>query len=185
MAESVATIKAVQQRFVAVCCVDASPCTNAPSVQRGWFGQGKQVNIPGPAKRPRTTRLGALHLQTQTCYGTQAPRGPSQRCLALLHPLHQRFPNVLLLLSLDNAKMHKSRAVKRLVQQHDGVALEHVEPYAPAYKPIERFWQWLKATVDGATAFETIAEVSHKVRQIIWHDNEHWLKSTLHCEFEP
>ena len=63
--------------------------------------------------------------------------------------------------------------------------LEHLEPYSPEYNPIERFWKWLKATVYGATAFETIAEVIHKVRQIIWHYNEHWLKSTIHFEFEP
>jgi transposase len=86
---------------------------------------------------------------------------------------------------LDHAQMHNSRAVKRLVQQPDWVALEHVEPYSPADNPIERFWKWLKATVYGATAFETMAEVLHKVRQIIWHYNERWLTSTIHFAFEP
>ena len=186
MAEIVATIKAVQQqRFVEVFFVDESHFTNEPYVQRGWFRQGKQVKIPGPSKRQRTTLFGALHLKTQKFYWKQAPRGTSKRFLEFLHQLHQRFPNVLLLLILDNAKMHKSRAVKRFVKQHDWVALEHLEPYSPEYNPIERFWQWLKATVYGATAFETMAEVIHKVRQIIWHYNERWLKSTIHFAFEP
>jgi transposase len=186
VAEIVATIKAVQQqRFVEVFFVDESHCTNEPSVQRGWFRQGQQVKIPGPSTRQSTTLFGAWHLKTHKFSWTQAPRGTSKRFLEFLHQLHQRFPDVLLLLILDNAKMHKSRAVKRFVKQHDWVAREHLEPYSPEYTPIERFWKWLKATVYGATAFETMAEVSHKVRQLIWHDNERWLKSTIHFEFEP
>src|SRR5215470_5664446 len=125
-AEIVATIQAVQQqRCVEVFFVDESHFTNEPYVQRGWFRKGKQVTIPGPSKRQRTTLFGALHLKTQKSYWKQAPRGTSKRFLELLHQLHQRFPHVLLMLMLDNAKMHKSQAVKRFVKQHDWVALEH------------------------------------------------------------
>jgi hypothetical protein len=126
VAERVATIKAgQQQRFVAVFFVDESHFTNEPSVQRGWFRQGQQVKIPGPSKRHSTTLFGALPLKTPKVYWTQAPRGTSKRFLEFLHQLHQRFPHVLRLLMLDNAKMHKSRAVKRFVKQHDWVAREH------------------------------------------------------------
>jgi transposase len=41
--------------------------------------------------------------------------------------------------------MHKSRAVRRLLTQHDWVVLDHLAPYAPEYNPIERFWHWLNA----------------------------------------
>jgi hypothetical protein len=132
VAEIVATIKAVQQqRFVEVFFVDESHFTNEPYVQRGWFRQGQQVKIPGPSKRQSTTLFGALHLKTPKFYWKQAPRGTSKRFLEFLHQLHQRFPNVLLLLILDNAKIHTSRAVKRFVKQHDWVALEHLEPSSP------------------------------------------------------
>ena len=59
----------------------------------------------------------------------------------------QFYLRVRHLVILDNAKMHKSRAVKRFLKQHPWVALEHLEPYSPEYNPIERFWQWLKAKV--------------------------------------
>ena len=84
---------------------------------------------------------------------------------------------------LDNAKIHKSRAVKRFLKQHTWVALEHLEPYSPEYNPIERFWQWLKAKVYGATAFDTIEDVLRKIRQLIWHYNEGWLTATIHFDF--
>ena len=182
----VATIRAHQMaRAVEVVWVDASHFTNEPYGQRGWFRQGTQVKVPTPTKRQSTPLFGAFHRRTQRFYGKRAERGTSKMLLAFLHHLHQRFPEALLLVILDNAKLHKSRAVKRFLQQHTGVALEHLEPYAPAYKPIERFWQWLKAKVYGATAFEAIEEVLRRIRQLIWHYNEGWLTSTIHCDFTP
>lgn len=80
--------------------------------------------------------------------------------------------------------MHKSRAVKRFLTQHDWVELEHVALYAPEYNPIERFWQWRKAKGYGATAFDTIDDVISKVRQRIWHYHEGWLTSTIHFDFK-
>ena len=101
----------------------------------------------------------------------------------MLPQLHQRFPKALLILMLDNATMHKSRAVQRFLTQQDWVVFEHLAPYAAEDNPLERFWQWLKAKVYGATAFDTIDDVIHKVRQFIWHYHEGWLTSTIHFDF--
>ena len=144
---------------------------------------GTQVKVPTPTKRQSATLLGALHLRTQRCYWKRAERGTSKTFLAFLHQRHPRFPEALLLVILDKAKMHKSRAVKRFLTQHPWVALEHLEPYSPAYNPIERFWQWLKAKVYGATAFDTSEDVLRKIRQLIWHSHEGWLTATIHFDF--
>jgi transposase len=184
VAEIVATIQAHQtERSVEVVWVDESHFTNAPYVRRGWFRKGTQVKVPTPATRQSATLFGALHLRTQRFYWKRAQRGTSQTFLAFLHQLHQRFPEVLLIVILDNAKIHKSRAVKRFLTQHPWVILEHLAPYSPEHNPIERFWQWLKAKVYGATAFDTIEDVLRKVRQLIWHYNEGWLTSTIHFDF--
>jgi transposase len=185
VAEIVAAVSSLQaQRPVEIFFVDASHFTNEPYVQRGWFRKGQQVKVPTPVQRQNTTLFGALHLRTQRFYGKRAVRGTSTRFLAFLHQLQQRFPEVLLILILDNATMHKSRAVKRFLTQHDWVALEHLAPYSPEYNPLERFWQWLKAKVYGATAFDTIDAVLSKVRQLIWHYHEGWLTSTIHFDFK-
>jgi transposase len=170
---------------VEVLFADESHWTNEPYVQRGWCRKGKKAKVPGPAKRQSTTLFGALHLSTQKMYWKRAPRGTSKLFIEFLHQLHQRFPEVVILLILDHAKIHKSHLVQRFVQQHDGIVLEHLEPYSPEYNPIERFWKWLKATVYGATTFVTIEEVITKIRQMIWHYNEGWLTSTIHFEFAP
>ena len=183
MAELVATICARQTEHpVEVLWVDESHFTNEPYVQRGWFRKGTQARIPTPAKRQSATLFGALHLRTQRFYWKRAERGTSKIFLTFLHQLHQRFPEALLIVILDNAKIHKSRAVKQFLKQHPWVELEHLEPYSPEYNPIERFWLWLKAKVYGATAFDTIEAVLQQVRQLIWHYNEGWLTSMIHFD---
>jgi transposase len=180
----VATISARQaQRPVEVFFVDASHFTNTPYVQRGWFRKGQHVKVPTPTQRQSTILFGALHVRTQRCYWKRAARGTSKLFLEFLHQLHQRFPTALLILIVDNATMHKSRAVKRFLLQHDWVVLAHLAPYSPAYHPIERFWQWRKAKVYGATVFDTIDDVICKIRQHIWHYHEGWLTSTIHFDF--
>ena len=127
MADIVATICAQQaERPVEVWWVDESHFTNEPYVRRGWFRKGTQVRVPTPAKRQSASVFGALHLRTQRFYWKRAERGTSKILLAFLHQLHQRFPGALLIVILDNAKMHKSRAVKRFLKQHTWVALEHL-----------------------------------------------------------
>ena len=180
----VATIGVRQaQRPVEVFFVDESHFTNEPYVQRGWFRKGQRVKVPTPTRRQSATLFGALHLRTQRFYWKRAPRGTSKLFLEFLHQLQQRFPEALLILVLDNATIHKSRAVKRFLTQHDWVVLEPLAPYSPEYHPIERFWQWLKAKVYAATAFHTIDDVICKVRQLIWHYHEGWLTSTIHFDF--
>jgi transposase len=169
VAEIVAAIGVRQaQRPVEIFFVDASHFTNEPSVQRGWCRKGHQVKVPPPTHRQSATLFGALPLRTQRCYWKRAARGTSKRFLEFLHQLQQRFPEALLMLILDNATMHKSRAVQRFLTPHDWVVLEHLAPYSPEYHPIERFWQWLKAKVYGATAFDTIDAIINRVRQRIW-----------------
>jgi transposase len=180
----VATIRARHmERPIEVFWIDESHFTNAPYVQGGWWRKGTPAQVPTPSKRQSATLFGAVHFRTQRCYWKRAERGTSKTFLAFLHQLHQRFPEALLLVILDNAKIHKSRAVKHVLKQHAWGELQHLEPYSPEYNPLERFWQWLKAKVYGATAFNTIADVLRKIRQLIWHYHEGWLTATIHFDF--
>lgn len=171
------------ERPVAVFWSDASPLTNAPYGQRGGGRQGTPAKGPTPAKRQSATLCGALPLRTQRCAWQRAERGTCKTFLAFLHQLHQRFAEALLLVLLDKAKRHPSRALKHCLEQHTWVALQHLEPYAPEDNPIERCGRGLKAKGYGATACDTMEDVLRKSRQLIWHDNEGGLTSTIHFDF--
>ncbi len=166
-------------------CADETHWTTEPYVQREWCHKGKKTRVIDPPQAANYDDLWALHLHSQKVYWKRASRGTSQGFIAFLHQLHQRFPEAIVLLILDNATIHKSLVVKRFVKQHAWIELEHFAPYSPEYNPIERFWKWLKAKVYGATAFGAIVGVIGKVRQILWHYNEGWLISTIRFTFEP
>ena len=186
MADIVASINERQlNRPLEVLFVAESHFPNEPYVHRGWFRKGQQTRVPQPVKRQSATVFGALHLRTQRFYWKRAARGTSKVFMAFLHQLHQRFPDSLLVLILDNASIHTSRVLKRFVKCHDWVDLEHLAPYSPQYNLIERFWQWLKAKVYGASAFDTIEAVIAKMRQLIWHYHEGWLTTSIHFDFAP
>jgi transposase len=184
VAEIVASIAAAKQRHpVEVFFVDESHFTHAPYVSRGWFRKGRQTRVPQPATRQSATVFGALPLRTQRFYWKRAARGTSKGLMEFLYQRHQRFPAALIILILDKAKIHKSHAIKRFLKRHTWIRFAYLLPYSPEYNPIERFWQWLKATVYGASAFETIEEVIGKIRKLIWHYHEDWLKTTIHFDF--
>jgi transposase len=168
---------------VEVLFVDESHLTNEPYVHRGWFKKGQQHRTPQPAKRQTATLFGALHLRTQRFYWKQAERGTSKVLIEFLHQLHQRFPDSHLVVIRDNARIHTSRVIQRFLKQHDWIEFEHLAPSSPEYNPIERFWQWLKAKVYGASAFATIEAVISKIRRLIWHYNEGWLTTSIHFDF--
>lgn len=185
MAEIVVTIGARHApRSVEIFCVNASHFTRAPSVQRAWFRKSQYVKIPPPTQRQSPTLFGALHLRTQRCYWKWAARDTTRAFWSFCISSLSGFPEALFILIVEEASMHKSRAVARFLTQHDWVVLEHLAPYSPEYNPIERFWRWRKATVYGATAFDTIDDVISKVRQLIWHYHEGWLTSTIHFDFK-
>jgi transposase len=172
-------------RPLEVLFVDESHFTNEPYGHRGGFRKGQQTRLPQPVKRQSATVFGARHLRTQRFYWKRAARGTSKVFIAFLHQLHQRFRAALLVLILDPASIHTSRVVKRFVKCHDWVDLEHLSPYSPADNPMERFWGWLKAKVDGAIAFDTIEAVIAKMRQLLWHYHEGWLTTSIHFDFAP
>ena len=144
---------------------------------------GPHGTVPTPAQRHSATLLGACHLRPPRGDGNRAARGPSKPCLACLPHLHHRCPDALLSVRLAQAPRPPSRAVQRWLTPQPGGGLEPREPYAPAYHPRARCWQWLTATVDGATACDTMEDVCRQSRQRIWHDHEGGLTATIHCDF--
>ena len=145
--------------------------------------QGPSGQVPPPRQRPRATLFGAWPLRPQRFYGQRVARGTSQRCRAFLPQRPQRLPTPRRLLRREHATRHTSRAVKRLRTPHAWVVRAHRAPYAPAYNPRARCGQWRTAQGSGATALATIADVSTRGRQLVWHDQAGGLTSTIpfHC----
>jgi DDE superfamily endonuclease len=120
-----------------------------PGWQRGWLRAKAKRKVHQPKRRQSRTIFGALDLESQRVYWKQAAKGNAGTCIAFLHPLHQNFPEQILVLIRDNGRIHKSKKVKACVAKVGWLELQHLAPYSPEYNPIERFWHWLKSNVYG------------------------------------
>jgi transposase len=182
--EIVTAIKSKQgEHDLVVLFVDESHFSNEPYVQRGWQRAKAKRKVHQPTRRQSKTIFGALDLQSQRIYWKQAPRGNAGTFIAFLHQLHQRFPDQLLVLILDNCSIHKSKKVKAFVAKTAWLELQPLAPYSPEYNPIERFWHWLKRKVYGCKSYKTMDEIITKIRKLIWHYNEGRLITTIRFNF--
>jgi transposase len=80
--------------------------------------------------------------------------------LDFLRVLKERYPHRLIVLVLDNARIHHANMVKEFLRE-EGQCFQfiYLPPYSPQLNPIERLWKWLKDTV--------IANLFHKDRNDI------------------
>lgn len=136
-----------------------------------------------PKERGKKTLFGALSLRTQKFFWKQADKGNATYFREFLLQLHQAHPNKKLVLILDNGPIHRAGCIARFAERHPWLKLYYLPAYSPEYNPIERFWKWLKKVVYGASSYGVIDEVIKRIRQVIWHYNEGWLKHAIRFEF--
>ena len=138
-------------------------------------------SLPSSSKRQSATVFGAFNLARQSFYWKKSDRGNAKSFIAFLHQLRQRFKGKHLLIILDNASYHRSKAVKRFLLRHPEVELLFLPPYSPEYNPVEQIWGWLKRKVcEQGAGTKGIAAVISKIRKWCWHWREDNLSAPLH-----
>ena len=159
--------------------------SNQPYVQRSWSPKGQPLALQTPPHRQRATLFGALHSRTQRFYWKRAAQGTARAFIAFLHQLHQVFANALIVLIVDNSRIHTSKRVDHFLKQHRWVILFRLPTYAPEYNPIERFWKWLKETLYRGWAYRTVDQIIERIRKLIWHYHENRLVKPIRFQLEP
>ena len=77
------------------------------NIKSGWYPRGRPVTTPVSLSRQRLHSIGALSDDTPYC--AFCDKANSENCCDFLRHLHRECGRVLLF--LDNASYHKSRAV--------------------------------------------------------------------------
>ncbi len=68
---------------------------------------------------------------------------------------------------LDNAGIHKTKAVTAFVSGESRLSLHYLPPYAPALNPIELVWAYIKRNVLGNFCARTLKELKAR-RKVGW-----------------
>lgn len=134
--------------------------------------RGQQKTIPTPGKTQEHHVFGALDWQDDTLAWTTAQHRTSSSFIQFLEQLLlQRYPTGRVVLVLDNASFHKSRAsLAALSLFEPRVLVIWLPAYCSSLNPIERFWKHLKDQVCVDTLYpamdQLVGSVEHElVRQ--------------------
>lgn len=132
----------------AILCLDECDVHLLPVLRAMWMRVGQQVRIPTPGGNRKRAVFGALDLATGVWHYAVETRKRAVEFLAFLEQLSAAYPQRPLLLILDNASIHRAKAVQAWLVEHPQVTLG----YLPAYSgheqnPVEKVWWRLKDKV--------------------------------------
>jgi len=119
-----------------------------PVLRAMWMRRGQQVRVPTPGTNRKRGLFGALDLMSGRWLYAVQERKRAVEFIAFLEQLLLAYPGRPLVLVLDNASIHKAKAVVTWLTEHTQVELV----YLPAYtghkeNPVEKVWWRLKGYV--------------------------------------
>ncbi|KQC48636.1 DDE endonuclease [Geobacillus sp. Sah69] len=118
------------------------------------FGEVKW-KVPTYGHHAHVSVFGAVNVLNGDTVLHRAVAANATTFLDFLKILKSRYPDQLIVLVLDNARIHHAKMVRDFLRQEgESFHLIFLPPYSPQLNPIERLWKWLKDAV--------IANVFHK-----------------------
>lgn len=117
-----------------------------PPLRRCWMKRGQRKLIPAPGTPLHCHVLGAYNWHSGKLDWLNALKKNSETFIAFLeHLAFTVYPDQRLILVMDNASYHKSRAtIAALAALEDRILVVWLPKYSPFLNPIERFWLHLK-----------------------------------------
>ncbi len=136
--------------------------------------RGQQKTIPTPGKPQEHHVFGALDWQDDTLTWTTAEHRTSSSFIQFLEQLLlQRYPTGRVVLVLDNASFHQSRAsLAALSLFEPRVLVVWLPAYCSSLNPIERFWKHLKDQVCVDTLYPNMHQLVSSVEHELIRQND-------------
>jgi transposase len=132
----------------AILCLDECDIHLLPVLRSMWMLRGEQASVPTPGLNRKRSVFGALEWETGRWVYEVFERKRSEQFIAFMERLLLSYPHRPLLLVLDNASIHKSKAVMEWLGQHPTVRLLYLPTYAGHREnPVEKVWWRLKSQI--------------------------------------
>jgi transposase len=122
-------------------CEDEVHFQRHSSLTRMWAAIGQQPRVLSPSVRHKVGFFGALNLKTGRLVTQEAPIFNATTFGDFLRYLLQSTQGKLYLI-LDNARWHRSKDLKELLEANQNrLVLIFLPAYSPELNPIERVWR--------------------------------------------
>lgn len=137
-----------------ILCLDECDVHLMPVLRSMWMlrGKGQQAQVPTPGLNCKRSLFGALELDNEGESGRWlyevTERKRSVEFMAFMEKIMQAYLGRPLVLVLDNATIHKSKAVAQWLSEHPTVRLLYLPTYAGHREnPVEKVWWRLKSQI--------------------------------------
>jgi transposase len=127
--------------------VDETHIRSYQILRATWSEVGQQKQVPTYGHHAHVSLFGAVNVQSGEAI-LHRTAANATTFLDFLRILKSHYPNKLIVLVLDNARIHHAKIVKDfLPQEGECFHLTFLPPYSPQLNSIERLWKWLKDAV--------------------------------------
>lgn len=135
---------------------DASDQHLLAVIRSMWMRRGQQVRVATPPTNGRWTLFGALNVLTGAFTWQAYGKAVTATFLLFLAYLLESYPTGEILLVVDNASYHTSKAVVAWLKEHPRIMLLYLPARRPDLNPVEPLWRGLKEAVSANRSFANL-----------------------------
>jgi transposase len=131
-----------------------------PVLRRMWQLIGEQTRLVAPLRNERRTIFGSIDIETGEVFHRIFSRKRTLEMIAFLTDLLAHYGGRGVLVILDHASIHKSRALREWLAQHPEVELIYLPRYGGHRdNPVEKLWWHLKGSALANRCCRGMAEL--------------------------
>ena len=126
--------------------VDEAGFSMKPTMTRTWARCGETPVLESKTRWEKVSTIGAITTTGQFLQQTHDGAIRGQHVIAFFRHLLRHVPGKITVI-LDNARIHKTKALSAFVLGEERLLLEYLPPYSPKLNPIELVWAYVKQHV--------------------------------------
>lgn len=144
-------------------------------LKKAWSPRGKRLIVPAQHIRQYTYTFAAIEPKTGQTVSLILPEVNGETMSLFLAEVATRYPQDHLLMVLDGAAWHKSKAL--IVPQN--MKLIFLPPYSPELNPVEQLWKAMRSKWFANQLFTAMDTLEDKlVEALRWVETSaEWVKS--------
>ncbi|GGJ51850.1 IS630 family transposase [Deinococcus roseus] len=163
IAETIPEIKKEIQSGTTLVFLDEAGFSMKTTTRKTWATRGKTPLIPACTNWEKLSVVGGLTSSGKFYQHTVQGACKGEKIAQFLRHLLKQVPGKLIVV-LDNAGIHKGKAVQEVLKSTDPLSLRFLPPYAPELNPIEWIWAWVKSNRLGNKLSRSLQELKDRLR---------------------
>lgn len=136
--------------------MDESTFKMVPTLTRIWAKKGSKPMVPTYDDKGKIVVTGGSNPLTGKTHYRLSANESKEATLAFLIQIRQNYPEMEIVIILDNDSTHHAYIVKDYAMQDKKMHLKYLPSYAPELNVQENVWKWLRKRVTHNYLFENL-----------------------------